>query len=258
MSEPDRGRALLAACTGAGCLSVLVVMLVLHAWPLWTGETVHLLVPRPVDPREPFRGDYVVLAYPFSSFAPRPPALSEIEDGPGTVPPAGEAGVAPRGEAASPGSPAGNGQPPVLEAKGGWRERATVAPGTGWMEIRGEYLGDRVCVQLERAEEAPPEAPDLYRAVSVSDRVEAGRRNLCGRVSGTSGSRELPGAGKVPVLRAEFGVEALYVPEGSGVAIERALGEEEPVYAEIALTPSGNGRLRRLIIRGEPVPPDGR
>lgn len=47
---------------GAFCLAVLVTMLVRHAWPLWTGDTIYLTV-RPIDPRDLFRGDYVTLSY---------------------------------------------------------------------------------------------------------------------------------------------------------------------------------------------------
>jgi uncharacterized membrane-anchored protein len=47
---------------GAFCLVVLAGMLVRHAWPLWTGNTIYLKV-RPVDPRDLFRGDYVILGY---------------------------------------------------------------------------------------------------------------------------------------------------------------------------------------------------
>ncbi len=38
-------------------------MLVVHAWPLWTGQSV-LLPVTPVDPRDLFRGEYVRLATP--------------------------------------------------------------------------------------------------------------------------------------------------------------------------------------------------
>lgn len=48
---------------GAICLAILGGMMVGHAWPLWTGETVLLRV-RPVDPRDLFRGEYVRLDTP--------------------------------------------------------------------------------------------------------------------------------------------------------------------------------------------------
>lgn len=57
---PRRGTLLLA--TGAFQLLVLAGMAVLHGMPLVTGETIQLEV-RPVDPRDLFRGDYVILRY---------------------------------------------------------------------------------------------------------------------------------------------------------------------------------------------------
>ena len=48
---------------GAVCLSILCGVLVVHAWPLWTGQSV-LLPVTPVDPRDLFRGEYVRLDTP--------------------------------------------------------------------------------------------------------------------------------------------------------------------------------------------------
>lgn len=48
---------------GAICLAILTGMMVGHAWPLWTGETV-LLTARPIDPRDLFRGEFVRLDTP--------------------------------------------------------------------------------------------------------------------------------------------------------------------------------------------------
>lgn len=48
---------------GAICLSILCGVLVLHAWPLWTGQSV-LLPVTPIDPRDLFRGEYVRLDTP--------------------------------------------------------------------------------------------------------------------------------------------------------------------------------------------------
>ena len=48
---------------GAICLSILCGVLVVHAWPLWTGQSV-LLPVTPVDPRDMFRGEYVRLDTP--------------------------------------------------------------------------------------------------------------------------------------------------------------------------------------------------
>jgi uncharacterized membrane-anchored protein len=55
---------------GAVCLSILCGVLVVHAWPLWTGESV-LLPVTPVDPRDLFRGEYVRLDTPATRLAVR-------------------------------------------------------------------------------------------------------------------------------------------------------------------------------------------
>lgn len=46
-------------------LTILLGMIALRAVPLVTGQTVLVRV-QPVDPRDYFRGDYVILSYPFS------------------------------------------------------------------------------------------------------------------------------------------------------------------------------------------------
>jgi len=63
-------RSLRALLAGAVCLSILCGMLVLHAWPLWTGQPV-LLPVTPIDPRDLFRGEYVRLDTPATRLAIR-------------------------------------------------------------------------------------------------------------------------------------------------------------------------------------------
>lgn len=63
MRVPHVSRPLRTLLGGAVCLSILAGMMVGHAWPLWTGETV-LLRARPIDPRDLFRGEFVRLDTP--------------------------------------------------------------------------------------------------------------------------------------------------------------------------------------------------
>jgi uncharacterized membrane-anchored protein len=65
MTQPS-SRPFGTVVAGAICLAILGGMIVVHAWPLWTGRTVLLRV-APVDPRDPFRGEYVSLATPASN-----------------------------------------------------------------------------------------------------------------------------------------------------------------------------------------------
>jgi uncharacterized membrane-anchored protein len=48
---------------------ILVAMIALRVLPLLTGQTVLVKV-QPVDPRDLFRGDYVILSYDFSRVSP--------------------------------------------------------------------------------------------------------------------------------------------------------------------------------------------
>jgi uncharacterized membrane-anchored protein len=50
-------------------ITILLAMIALRALPLVTGQTVLVRV-EPVDPRDLFRGDYVILSYPFSRVPP--------------------------------------------------------------------------------------------------------------------------------------------------------------------------------------------
>jgi uncharacterized membrane-anchored protein len=52
-----------AIAGGVVCLMILGGMIVGHAWPLWRGQDIVLAV-RPVDPRDPFRGEFVRLWTP--------------------------------------------------------------------------------------------------------------------------------------------------------------------------------------------------
>jgi uncharacterized membrane-anchored protein len=55
--------------TAVAQLVILVGMIALRAIPLITGQTVLVRV-EPVDPRDLFRGDYVILSYDFSRIQP--------------------------------------------------------------------------------------------------------------------------------------------------------------------------------------------
>src|SRR5215210_1183022 len=67
--------------TAAAQIMILLGMIALRAIPLVTGQTVLVRV-EPVDPRDLFRGDYVILSYEFSR-VPREgiEGLSEKERG---------------------------------------------------------------------------------------------------------------------------------------------------------------------------------
>jgi uncharacterized membrane-anchored protein len=83
MTSPSRSLRTLIA--GGVCTLILSGMMVLHAWPLWTGETI-LLAVVPIDPRDMFRGEYVRLDTPATRLTLQggsvpPPGLSVMPAG---------------------------------------------------------------------------------------------------------------------------------------------------------------------------------
>jgi uncharacterized membrane-anchored protein len=226
-------RALLTGVCGAVCLLILVGMLVTHAWPLWTGEIIYLQV-RPMDPRDLFRGEYVILGYDLTRLEVAPQGLWD------------EIGEADEAVAVR-----------VVPA-GTWWEEMAEPDGKPDSAKLHDLRGRRLCVQLEEGLPAEEGAPPLHRAVSLSDRVEPGGMNLCGRVR--SGMVDSPGRREPgwPFLTLSYGIDALFVQETRGAAIERAIRDGKSVIAEIAVTSSGRGRLRDLLVDGRrQVRPDG-
>jgi uncharacterized membrane protein/uncharacterized membrane-anchored protein len=67
----ERGRSVLAVAV-AFHLLFLVGMIAVESAPLWFGKTIMLRV-RPIDPRDFFRGDYVILNYDINQMMPSAP-----------------------------------------------------------------------------------------------------------------------------------------------------------------------------------------
>ena len=136
-------RPLRTVVAGALCLAILSGMMVLHAWPLWTGQAM-LLPVVPSDPRAPFHGEYVLLDTPSTRLR------------------------------IAAGAPAAGNAPDAV---------VVAPVGTWWSDLGGDRparsraLRTRVVyVQFEaRGTE--------HHAVSISDRPIAGALNLRGRVS---------------------------------------------------------------------------
>lgn len=249
----DRSRAFLAGVSGVVCLAVLVAMLVGHAWPLWVGQVIYLKV-RPVDPRDLFRGEYVVLGYDIATLRVRS-ASAERGREPAAAP-AGEAGEADEaeeieGESApledvSPGGV-------FVEARGQWAQTVAERPEE---YFDGRKLKDRVVyVQLEREPSDVPGVPQRYVPVSVSDRVEPDAINLRGLVRSAYRAWDDRSKAYQPELSltVHYGIDALFVQEGKGMPIQEAMWGDKPVYAVVAVTGSGQARLKDLIIDGKPV-----
>jgi hypothetical protein len=185
---------------GAVCLSILSGVLVVHAWPLWTGRSV-LLPVTPVDPRNSFRGEYVRLGTPATRVAVNPPV----------APPAGVT---------------------TVDSADSW-----------WEDVRTRnalIVGRTLYVQLEPRGDAGES-----QAVSISGAPLPGRVNLRGRIT------RYEDAGSV--LTIDYGLDRFFMQEGSARPVEDAIRERKRVQMEVAVTSSGDSRIRRLLIDGSPV-----
>jgi uncharacterized membrane-anchored protein len=214
---------LAAALSGVVAVAVLSGMLVLHAWPLWTGEPVYLKV-RPVDPRDLFRGDYVTLGYDIDTLRLRVPAEQQ------PVP------AVPLGPDAPP-------EPsfPEVEPIGNWWRPN---PATGGRSAA--QLKQRIYLQLRPDHSSIPGVPVVHVPISISDEPVGGATNIGGRIRFYRTDN---------VVTLDFGIDALFVREGTGRPIENAIIDSTtPVYAEVAVTRSGAARVRSLVINGTRVP----
>jgi uncharacterized membrane-anchored protein len=165
---------MLVLATVIGQAVLLVGMVAANAAPLVFGETVRLKVV-PVDPRDLFRGDYVVLGYDFTRH--------------------------PQNQIA--------GLPAV-------------------QDYSYSNDGREVFVALK-----PSSQGEYYETGAVSVTRPAGQY-LRGEISGWQGIR--------------CGIEAWYVQEGEGRAIEQAIRSGKQVYADVAVW-RGTARLKDVVIR---------
>lgn len=243
----NRGLSVAAAVAGLGCLGILVGMLVMHAWPLWTGKSVCILLERPIDPRDLFRGDYVILDYAISRLqlvedAALAPEGARASGLPTVETPASAPASMPATQAFQPPSPNWRALPMAREALA--RLKA--------MEQEGRIADEVIYVQLEPAPvpQAVPEVTDYVVPVSASDRPVPGKLNLRGRIRHRGWWRSNGPGLQVDV---DYGIEAMYVQEGSGYPIEDALRSGRPMFARIAVASRGAARIEHLILDGKVV-----
>lgn len=159
-------------------LLILGGMIVVQAVPLVYGETIVLQV-NPIDPRDPFRGDYVILDYEINRNA-----AAEMLHG----------------------------------------------PGANQRRLTRNLIDRTIYVTLE----PDPDGKHL-RAGKVGLERPVNGKYICGRF--TNDNRQ-------PI---QFGIEAFYVQEGKGLKLEK-LRNSRKLSAEIALSPWGQAKLRRLIV----------
>ncbi|MDU0341909.1 GDYXXLXY domain-containing protein [Bosea rubneri] len=175
-------------------LGGLILLLVESRARILRAGTEVRLATAPVDPRDLFRGDYVILNYKISTL-----------------------------------------DPAALDGEKSLRRNQIVyvrlAPGAdGFAEAKGVYL-------------APPA-------------LVPGESAIEGRVTSTSSC--LAGADGEPdcklgtrAIRVAYGLESYFVPQGTGLAIERT--ERKRIEIIAAVAPSGQAAIKRLLIDGKLV-----
>jgi uncharacterized membrane-anchored protein len=221
---PEISKAMRALLCGAFCFIVLAGMLVGHAWPLLTGETIYLeVIAR--DPRDLFRGDYVVLTYP----------IEQLVVATGSVPPSDVPEGAPR---------------IVVEPQGDWWDAIVKELVTEDYSMRQTWRDRVVYVQLEAVPSQTAGVPQVHRAMSVSDVPIPGSVNLKGRIWNLA-RMQYDDSNSPIEMSLRYGIDALYVQEGTGLQIEAAIRKGN-VHAIVAVTASGSARLSDLVIEGRP------
>lgn len=122
----------------------------------------------------------------------------------------------------------------------GW-DTSTNDPGWG-RAIRGHV----VFVQLEAG------ADGSYAPVSVSFAPVAGATNLRGRVRGWRAGPQ-QGASTPRTLLVDCGLEAYYLEQGQAERVAAQIGKAGSVQMEVAIAASGQARIARLLVNGQPV-----
>ena len=210
-----RGLATRAMLAGTLCLAVLAGMLVIHAWPLWTGQTLYLRV-ESAAARDALQTGLVTLQYAFDVVCVSPAGCPEPENQAARRPPRSAM---------------------YLPAQGEWtdaladtveRERRRWNDRPLYLEVRTEPTG------LERpATVAVP--------VSVTDSRVPDATALRGR---------LRQAFSYPRVTLDLGLDAIYLTRGATPVVEAAIEAGTPVFAEIAVASNGQARVRALLIDG--------
>ncbi len=167
----------------------------------------------PVDPRDLFRGEYVVLRYEISVLGPVENTLPETD-----VP------IPPEKDEISPPEERG-----IVPSR-----RVETFPLSKSYQLLGEINeGDTVYVGL------PGDDDDRFELLYVQTGGPSPKTDLFikGRVTHS----------KDGTIMVEYGIEQFFVPEGEGRAIERA----DDVKVRVSINRSGTAAIKELIVDGE-------
>lgn len=206
-------RAMLA---GTCCLIVLAGMLVMHAWPLWTGETLYLRV-ESASATNGLQTGLVTLEYAFDAVCLASGGCPEPDARPGW-----------RSE-----------RPPLdLPARGGWADALAAAQG----RERRLWNDQVVYLQVRTTPTGLEHPPTASTPLAVADQPEPNAVQLRGR---------LRQAFWYPLVALDLGLDAVYLKRGGAPAVEAATKAGTPIFAEIAVASNGQARVRALLVNGQ-------
>ena len=210
-----RGAATRTLVAGTFCLAVLAGMLVIHAWPLWTGQTVYLRV-EAASARDALQTGLVTLEYAFDVVCVAPAGCAESEGRFGNRPP----------------------RPALdLPAHGEWTDELAAVSG----RERRRWNDRLLFLQLDDTATGLEQPPTVAIPRALADRPEPGAVFLRGR---------LRQAHVYPRVTLDLGLDAIYLTRGAAPEIEAAVKAGTPIYAEVAVAANGQARVSALVIDG--------
>jgi len=212
-----RGPATRVILAGTFCLTVLAGMLIIHAWPLWTGRTIYLRV-ESANPSEALQTGLVTLEYAFDVVCVSPDGCAEPESRNDR-----------RLRAAI-----------DLPAQGAWADALAAANGSD----RRRWNDEPLYLQVGTTSTGLENPNTVAIPLSVTDSFEPNATRLRGR---------LRQAVSYPRVTLDLGLDAIYLTRGAAPAIEAAMEAGTPIFAEVAVASNGEARVRALMVNGQRI-----
>jgi hypothetical protein len=210
-----RGLATRALVAGTLCLAVLAGMLVMHAWPLWTGRTLYLRV-ESADADDALMTGLVTLRYAFDVVCVAPGACEEPESRFDNRPP----------------------RPALdLPAHGEWAGALAAVEGRD----RRRWNDRPLYLQVGLTPTGLEIPATVATPLSVTDQPEPDVIFLRGR---------LRQAFVYPRVTLDLGLDAIYLTRGATPEVEAAMKAGTPIFAEIAVASHGQARVKALVVNG--------
>lgn len=209
-----RAHATRAILAGTCCLAVLTGMLVLHAWPLWSGRTLYLRVDS-ADARDALQSGLVTLRYAFDAVCVAPSDCAEPDDA--------------------------RSRPALgLPARGAW----VAALAASSPSERRRWNDRPLYLQVGLTPTGLDNPASVASPLALTDRPEPEEIPLRGR---------LRQARLYPRLTLDLGLDVIYLRRDATPVLEAAVKAGSPIYAEVAVAANGQARVRALVVDGRRV-----